>query len=108
MRRLALAAFLCAALAPSIVAAASQGGEPTATACLIRYWTEARPRHPGYDHLVHIRNDCELPVACTIITSVNPRALRTTLAAKTEVTVLTYRGSPARRFNADVTCRPTQ
>ncbi len=105
MRRVALAAAICAALTAPIATAGPQASEPTATVCLIRYWVEARPRHPGYDHLVHIDNGCERQIACTIVTNVNPKPLRTTLSARTQTAVLTYRGSPARQFNASVTCR---
>ncbi len=92
------------ATAAAVVAPLS---EPTASACSVRYWTEARARYPGYNHLVHIHNGCELSVDCTIHTSVMPRPLRTTVAAGARVAVLTYQGSPARRFNASVSCQPS-
>ncbi|MBW2456948.1 MAG: hypothetical protein JRI68_20710 [Deltaproteobacteria bacterium] len=95
-------------LSGTAATAVAPASEPTASACLIRYWTEARARYPGYDHLVHIHNGCELGVACTIHTSVRPSPLRTTVAARAKVAVLTYRGSPARRFNASVNCQASR
>jgi hypothetical protein len=86
----------------------AQPPAPTGSACLIRYWTEARARYPGYDHLVHIHNGCDLAVACTIHTNVMPKPLSTTVGAQSRVAVMTYRGSPARRFNASVYCQPTR
>ena len=83
-------------------------GTTTSGACLVRYWTEARARYPGYDHLVHIHNGCDLSMACAVQTNVRPKPLRTTVSPQAKVAVLTYRGSPARSFNASVTCQPSR
>ncbi len=59
----------------------------------------------GYDHLVHIKNGCSKSVTCDVSTNVNPKKQSTRLASGASTTVLTYRGSPAREFEATVDCR---
>src|SRR5690606_9886806 len=45
----------------------------------------------GYDHLVHVTNECSRPVACTVRTDVNPSDLSVRVAPRTTETVLTFR-----------------
>jgi hypothetical protein len=67
--------------------------------------TEARYRAYGYDHLVHLKNGCEKAVVCTVSTNVNPKELKASLEAGASTTVITFKGSPARTFQANVSCR---
>jgi len=60
----------------------------------------------GYDHLVHLTNGCKKPMACTVKTDVNPDAAQVELEPAEAKTVVTWRGSPAREFKPDVTCKP--
>lgn len=76
--------------------------DPERPAC-VSFQTEARFRM-GYDHLVHITNQCTRPVQCTVRTNVNPSDIAVRVAAKTTETVLTFRGSPASSFRAEVHC----
>jgi hypothetical protein len=78
---------------------------PLVPAC-IRSWPEARYRGLGYDHIVHIRDDCSTDALCAVSTNVNPLPILTTVRAGTEVDVVTWVGSPAREFTPIVRCGP--
>ncbi|MBI5502771.1 MAG: hypothetical protein HY907_21175 [Deltaproteobacteria bacterium] len=67
--------------------------------------TEAPYRNAGYDHIVHLTNDCGVAVSCTVTTDVNPEPTTVEVAAGEAVDVLTWRGSPAWEFAATVECR---
>jgi len=67
--------------------------------------TETRYRAYGYDHLVHLKNGCEKGVVCTVSTNVNPKEQQVSLDAGATATVVTFVGSPARTFQANVSCR---
>jgi len=71
----------------------------------VDYRAEARYSGVGYDHLVHISNQCERAAKCDVSTNVNPDKVQVVVAAKATETVLTWRGSPAREFTAAVSCR---
>jgi hypothetical protein len=71
----------------------------------VDYRAEARYSGVGYDHLVHISNQCEKAVRCDVSTNVNPDKVQVVVASKATETVLTWRGSPAREFTAAVSCR---
>jgi hypothetical protein len=58
----------------------------------------------GYDHVVRIDNGCDKDVACVVRTNVNPDPIAVDVAAGKTEYVVTYRGSPAREFTADVRC----
>lgn len=58
----------------------------------------------GYDHLVHITNQCETTAHCQVSTDVNPAPQAVTVAPRKTETVLTFRGSPARVFVPHVAC----
>jgi len=72
--------------------------------CVV-YRAEARYSGVGYDHLVHISNQCDRSAACDVSTNVNPDKMHVVVASKSNQTLLTWRGSPAREFKATVTCR---
>lgn len=58
----------------------------------------------GFDHLVHITNECSRAATCKVSTDVNPEVQVVKLGSGAKTTVLTYRGSPARTFRANVEC----
>jgi hypothetical protein len=74
------------------------------TSC-VTSWGEARYRNYGYDHLVHIKNGCRQAAVCKVSTDVNPAAVERVVGAGKRTTVLTFRGSPSRRFTPKVVCR---
>jgi hypothetical protein len=65
---------------------------------------EARYRGIGYEHLVHIGNACEKAADCRVTTDVNPEPIQVRVGKASTVTVITYRGSPASTFVANVQC----
>jgi hypothetical protein len=71
----------------------------------VAYQTEAYFASVGYDHLVHLTNNCAKAATCTVTTNVNPDAASVSLAPGEKQTIVTWRGSPAREFTADVSCR---
>ena len=81
---------------------AAQAVDPERPTC-VSFQTEARFRI-GYDLLVHITNQCNRAVDCTVRTNVNPSNISARVAPKTTETVLTFRGSPANTFRAEVHC----
>lgn len=58
----------------------------------------------AYNHLVHLKNNCDHNVNCNIKTDVNPKEETVSVPAGGQKTQLTFRGSPAREFKATVTC----
>jgi hypothetical protein len=96
-----------AGLLGSVLAAHAEpprgGGAATVNCVLVR--TEAAFASVGYDHLVHLTNNCKRPVACTVTTSVNPEPANVSLGVKESTTLTTWRGSPAREFTADAKCQ---
>ncbi len=58
----------------------------------------------GYDHLVHLANNCKKRVACTVKTNVNPDVANVALQPGERTTLVTWRGSPSREFTPDVSC----
>jgi hypothetical protein len=59
----------------------------------------------GYDHRVHLTNNCKKAVSCSVKTDVNPTVSQVDLAPGEKQTVITWRGSPASEFKPDVKCR---
>jgi hypothetical protein len=92
-------------IAAMIVTAIAASPTAAADTCGVRWWPEARYRGYGYDHVVHLRNDCGFPVDCDVSTNVNPRTYTVAVAGRSERAVVTWAGSPAQTFNARVTCR---
>jgi hypothetical protein len=71
----------------------------------VAYRTEAYFASVGFDHLVHLTNNCAKTAACTVTTNVNPDPASVSLAPGEKQTLVTWRGSPAREFTADVNCQ---
>ena len=78
---------------------------PSPVPSCVEYRAEARYSGVGYDHLVHISNQCDRAAACEVSTNVNPDKTQVVVASKSTQTVLTWRGSPAREFKATLSCR---
>lgn len=66
--------------------------------------TEAAFVGLAYNHLVHLHNACADAVSCRVKTDVNPKEETIDVPAGGHKTQLTFRGSPAREFKAQVTC----
>jgi hypothetical protein len=89
------------------VLAAPQGAhsdEPAPLPACVKAWPEVRYRPFGYDHVVHIRNDCDRTADCTVTTDVNPDATRVSIPPGEEAEVVTWMGSPSREFTPTVAC----
>lgn len=67
--------------------------------------SEARFASIGYDHLVTLKSACKKAVKCQVRTNVTSEPVGVDLAPAAEETVVTWRGSPAREFTPDVTCK---
>lgn len=87
-----------------LATSASQPETDSVVAC-VEMQPEARYRNNGYDHLVHLRSRCDRRTTCTVATDVNPTPVDVTVDPHQTLAVLTFRGSPAREFTPDVSCR---
>jgi hypothetical protein len=101
-------AVLFAGVAPASAAepradGGTDGGTPPAPVC-VTWSAEARYRPYGYDHLVHLKNGCDQPAVCRVTTNVNPTPAEARVLPKQTATVVTFQGSPAREFAANVAC----
>jgi hypothetical protein len=68
--------------------------------------SEARYIGYGYYHVVILKNGCSKPVTCEVWTDVDPTPRQTVTAKPGETAeVVTRRGSPAREFKADRSCK---
>jgi hypothetical protein len=60
----------------------------------------------GYSHVVSLKNGCSRTVTCEVWTDVDPQPRYTLSAQPGEtVEVVTRRGSPAREFKVDKSCK---
>jgi hypothetical protein len=90
-----------------LLAARDAAADAKADVC-IKFHGEARYGGLGYNHLVHITNSCAVAADCTVSTDVNPQAQEAEVAAKSEIVVSTFLGSPARTFTPSVKCTMRQ
>lgn len=90
--------------APSAKDAGAPDVGPPAPACL-GVTTTARYGAIGYDHVVTLRSACEKTLDCSVTTNVNPTPTSATVKPRETVEVVTFLGSPAYSFTADVRCR---
>src|SRR5882757_3985954 len=72
-------------------AAPPSAAPPAALKC-VDYQTEAYFASVGYDHLVHLTNNCKTAMTCSVKTNVNPEAASVRLAPGESHTVVTWRG----------------
>lgn len=68
--------------------------------------TEARYSGYGFDHTVHVTNHCASTMRCAVTTNANPEPTTLTVESGKTESVVTYYGSPASEFTAEVTCQP--
>lgn len=91
------AGLVFAALLP--VSAAAEG-RPSC----IELRQHVRYRGYGYDHVVGLHNHCAAAAQCTVRTDASPQAIEARIEAGDKVELLTFKGSPARSFQAQVDC----
>jgi hypothetical protein len=72
----------------------------------VTFSTEARFVGLAYNHIVHVANGCSVSQSCAVTTNVNPEPQVLTVPSGSRVEVVTFMGSPARTFTADVRCSP--
>jgi hypothetical protein len=97
---LASAAVLATTLVPAL--ADEQTQNPNAPC--VRWRADSIYRNYGYDHVVTLFNGCDALATCTVTTNVNPDPIGVQVQPGKEAEVLTFRGSPAREFEARVRC----
>jgi hypothetical protein len=96
--------FIRAAVVGMLGSILGLGMGVAATPACVRHWPEVRYGNLGYDHIVHLRNDCRAQASCAVSTNVNPKPVTAEVPVAAEVDVLTMRGSPAREFIPHVEC----
>ncbi len=79
-------------------------GKPEPVSGCVQVRTEASFNGYGYDHWVHLKNACKRAQTCSVKTNVNPEPMSAEVAVGEDKSVLTFMGSPAREFNAEVSC----
>jgi hypothetical protein len=82
----------------------TEGAAPSAEKC-VHVTTRTPYRGFGYDHEVDIENACAKPQVCKVKSNVNPDVQEVKVAVGKTATVVTFRGSPAREFKAEVDCK---
>ncbi len=92
------------ALVPLGAAAAKKAPPPPTPPC-VKVTTEVRYANYGYDHIVTIANSCEKTAACVVRTDANPDPISVSVKARETEELVTFRGSPAYEFKADVRCK---
>jgi hypothetical protein len=96
-------AALALPLAALAVASVAVAGPPVWTDCILS-WPEARMQAYGYNHIVHVKDVCDLGADCVVTTDVNPEPTKVSVGPKSETEVNTWLGSPARVFTPKVVC----
>jgi hypothetical protein len=71
----------------------------------VHWKAEARFQGLGFNHFVHLDNQCKHAMRCEVKTDVNPNSTTVELAPNTKKTIKTFNGSPAAKFVAKVSCR---
>jgi hypothetical protein len=74
----------------------------------VTFSTEARFVGLAYNHIVHVANGCSVALSCAVTTNVNPEPQVLNVPSGSRVEVVTFIGSPARTFTADVRCSPEE
>ena len=98
-----------AAEASSPEAGAADGGgeagaKPPPVPRCISVQTQAVYSGSGYDHVVTLTSRCDKDAECHVATDVSDEVVDVELPAGEARDVVTYRGSPASEFHADVKC----
>jgi hypothetical protein len=100
----ATACLVCFVFGAMTALAADAGGRERALPECVEWRKIVRYRNYGYDHIVEIHNACSQRAACVVKTDVNPEPIKVSVAPDESKEVLTFMGSPARVFEADVQC----
>lgn len=98
--------LLASALAFAAIGASAKQPDSELPAC-VQARAFARYGAYGYDHIVTIDNACDRAAACVVSTNVNPDSIDVRVEPGTRESVMTFRGSPARQFTANVRCKLT-
>jgi hypothetical protein len=101
MRRFAACVLLLAFGATASLSVARADPVPE-TPC-VAFWLESR-YVIGYDHIVHLDNQCLRDANCSVATNVNPTPQIVFVQAGQQLQVTTWRGSPSYQFAARVEC----
>ena len=105
MKRVGLGTTLCLlALAAQVRADDSEDPGAPKKEC-VAVSTEARYSSYGYDHIVTLRSACPTPQRCEVKTDAAPNPVSVELGATDTKSLVTFKGSPAREFKADVKCK---
>ncbi|MEY4582632.1 MAG: hypothetical protein RL701_7335 [Pseudomonadota bacterium] len=110
-RTLSGALLLCGlsgSLGPSLHVSADDPGRFKKPGECVLVTTEASFASVGYDHIVTLKSTCQQHHSCSVKTNVNPEVARVELDPGESQSVVTWRGSPAREFSADVKCKPSR
>ena len=100
----AFASFAALAFHPRASAEDGERGPAPSKEC-VKVSSEARYSAYAYDHIVTLDNTCDTAMRCEVSSDVNPTPASVDLAKGETKSVLTYRGSPASEFKAQVVCR---
>jgi hypothetical protein len=96
-------------LAPASAVSARESEPRRGPEACVKWMKSVTFRNYGYDHWVHLVSRCNHRVRCSLRTDVNPGPIVVDLEPKEERSVLTFLGSPASVFEAQVSCeRVTQ
>ena len=66
--------------------------------------SEARSEGGGYDHVVHLTNQCGAPASCTVSTNVEPNPIWADLPNQQDTVVVTGKGSSETAFRPQAFC----
>jgi hypothetical protein len=103
--RITVVCALCLTAAGARRAFAADGERSPVPGNCVKVSTEARYAAYAYDHVVTLESGCDQAMRCEVSTDVNPTPSTVELARGETKSVLTYRGSPAREFKANVECK---
>jgi len=78
--------------------------QPDKARCVVEVRAENPYRNYGYDHMVNLKNTCEMAVECRVFTNVDKTPISVSVAPKTEAAVLVRRGAPSGAFTAWAEC----
>jgi hypothetical protein len=101
---LALGAMAAGAVFFPFGAAEVAQAQPDAPQCVVEVRAENPYRNYGYDHIVNLKNTCDIEVECRVYTNVDRTPVSTTVGAKAERSVLIRRGAPRGEFTAYAEC----
>jgi hypothetical protein len=84
------------------------GEEKSKSPVCVTHRLEPRFMGFGFDHFVRLDNGCDKRMQCEVTTNLNPDPQTVKLEPFEKKPVLTFRGSPAMVFKADVHCEPVK